>query len=155
MHTVVTQLTDAPQFMYTPAHTHCTHLHAHCMQAVQTTSFSAFEKFSLSVSLCVIIVTQILNTSLVFYASQDSFQVFSAYGSFTLCYPSFSCLLSHSLLLHGMANRLGMMVGGVEKVFDSNWYHRLFLQYIKQKHKDSGSLSVFRLTPLGTKWRQE
>ena len=46
--------------------------------------------------------------------------------------------------MDGMANRMGMMVGGAEKFFDSNWYHRLFLQYIKQKHRDFGSLSVFR-----------
>ena len=51
--------------------------------------------------------------------------------------------------MDGMANRMGMMVGGVEKCFDSDWYHRLFLQYIKQKHRDSGSLSIFRVESFG------
>ena len=35
--------------------------------------------------------------------------------------------------------------GGVEKFFDSDWYHTLFLQYIKQKYRDAGSLSIFRV----------
>lgn len=39
--------------------------------------------------------------------------------------------------------------GGVEKFFDSDWYHRLFLQYIKQKHRDSGSLAIFRVESFG------
>ena len=48
-----------------------------------------------------------------------------------------------------MANRMGMMVGGVEKCFDSDWYHRLFLQYIKQKYRDYGSLSIFSVESFG------
>ena len=51
--------------------------------------------------------------------------------------------------MDGMANRMGMMVGGAEKFFDSDWYHRLFLQYIKQKHRDSGSLAIFRVESFG------
>jgi len=48
-----------------------------------------------------------------------------------------------------MANRMGMMVGESKSFFYSDWYHRLFLQYIKQKHRDFGSLSIFRVESFG------
>lgn len=62
--------------------------------------------------------------------------------------------------MDGMANRMGMMVGGVEKCFDSDWYHRLFLQKIlipilSRNIGIMGHYQFSALSPLGTKGRQE
>lgn len=56
--------------------------------------------------------------------------------------------------MDGMANRMGMMVGGGESFFGSDWYHRIFLQYMKQKHKDLCYYQFSELSPLGTNGRQ-
>ena len=60
----------------------------------------------------------------------------------------------------GIANRMGMMVGESKSFLILIGIIDYFLKYIKQKHRDSGSLSISlsinsELSPLGTKGRQE
>ena len=62
--------------------------------------------------------------------------------------------------MDGMANRMGMMVGESKSFLILIGIIDYFLKYIKQKHRDSGSLSISlsinsELSPLGTKGRQE
>ena len=104
----------------------CPSVHAHaCTHTLHTLTCTlhavsldnkllSFWKFSLS-------VRQLLSHKFWtflwhFEHPQDSFQVFSVFGSFTVCYPSFSLLLSHSLVVGGMANRMGWWWGS-RKVF--------------------------------------
>ena len=158
MYTVVTQLTDAPQFMHMHAHTHCVHthytpLHAHCMQSVQTTSFSAFEKLSLS-------VRQLLSQNF-----EHFFGILSPYkilSKSSLCLDLllsvtplslFFCL--HSLVVGGMANRMGMMVGESKSFLILIGIIDYFCNILSRNIGILGHYQFSELSPLGTKGRQE
>ena len=51
--------------------------------------------------------------------------------------------------MDGMANRMGMMVGESKSFLILIGIIDYFLKYIKQKHRDSGSLSIFRVESFG------